>query len=92
MTRSIKLASSSSNVLQTFRKKCRLSNDCPRFSTAVAAALTSNDETCILEENKHFPNLFKPLDLGPAIGSLPNRVLMGSMHTGLEVCLLLYDY
>ena len=28
--------------------------------------------------------MFKPLDLGPAIGSLPNRVIMGSMHTGLE--------
>ena len=29
-----------------------------------------------------YPNLFAPLDLGFAI--LPNRVLMGSMHTGLE--------
>jgi 2,4-dienoyl-CoA reductase (NADPH2) len=29
-----------------------------------------------------FPNLFSPLDLGFAV--LPNRVLMGSMHTGLE--------
>ncbi len=29
-----------------------------------------------------YPNLLKPLDLGFAI--LPNRVLMGSMHTGLE--------
>ncbi|HEX3895532.1 MAG TPA: NADPH-dependent 2,4-dienoyl-CoA reductase [Rudaea sp.] len=29
-----------------------------------------------------FPNLFSPLDLGFA--TLPNRVLMGSMHTGLE--------
>jgi hypothetical protein len=30
-----------------------------------------------------YPHLFTPLDLGPA-GLLPNRVLMGSMHTGLE--------
>lgn len=30
-----------------------------------------------------YPQLFTPLDLGPA-GVLPNRVLMGSMHTGLE--------
>jgi 2,4-dienoyl-CoA reductase (NADPH2) len=30
-----------------------------------------------------YPNLFTPLDLGLA-GVLPNRVLMGSMHTGLE--------
>jgi 2,4-dienoyl-CoA reductase (NADPH2) len=29
-----------------------------------------------------FPHLFSPLDLGFA--TLPNRVLMGSMHTGLE--------
>ena len=29
-----------------------------------------------------FPNLFKPLDLGFTI--LPNRLIMGSMHTGLE--------
>ncbi|MGQ0611634.1 MAG: FAD-dependent oxidoreductase [Paracoccaceae bacterium] len=29
-----------------------------------------------------YPNLFRPLSLGPV--TLPNRVLMGSMHTGLE--------
>ena len=29
-----------------------------------------------------YPNLFRPLDLG--FTTLPNRVLMGSMHTGLE--------
>ncbi|PRY93368.1 2,4-dienoyl-CoA reductase (NADPH2) [Hasllibacter halocynthiae] len=29
-----------------------------------------------------YPHLFRPLDLGHA--TLPNRVLMGSMHTGLE--------
>ena len=32
--------------------------------------------------NRHFPHLFAPLDLG--FVTLPNRVLMGSMHTGLE--------
>jgi 2,4-dienoyl-CoA reductase (NADPH2) len=30
----------------------------------------------------HYPHLFAPLDLG--FCTLPNRVLMGSMHTGLE--------
>ena len=30
----------------------------------------------------HYPHLFAPLDLGHVV--LPNRVLMGSMHTGLE--------
>ena len=29
-----------------------------------------------------YPKLFEPLDLG--FTTLPNRVLMGSMHTGLE--------
>lgn len=29
-----------------------------------------------------YPHLLSPLDLGPVV--LPNRVLMGSMHTGLE--------
>lgn len=33
-------------------------------------------------EHPHYPHLFKPLDLG--FTTLPNRVLMGSMHTGLE--------
>ena len=32
--------------------------------------------------NKYYPNVFKPLDLG--FTTLKNRVLMGSMHTGLE--------
>lgn len=33
-------------------------------------------------QNPHYPKLFTPLDLG--FTSLKNRVLMGSMHTGLE--------
>lgn len=32
--------------------------------------------------NAHYPKMFEPLDLG--FTTLPNRVLMGSMHTGLE--------
>jgi len=32
--------------------------------------------------NNHYPSLFQPLDLG--FTTLPNRILMGSMHTGLE--------
>ena len=34
------------------------------------------------DTNPHYPNLLKPLDLG--FTTLKNRVLMGSMHTGLE--------
>lgn len=33
-------------------------------------------------DNDNYPNLFEPLDLG--FTQLKNRVLMGSMHTGLE--------
>jgi len=36
------------------------------------------------ESRPHFPHLFSPLNLGADIGYLPNRVIMGSMHTGLE--------
>ena len=35
-------------------------------------------------KNPYYPRMFAPLFLGPDIGSLPNRVIMGSMHTGLE--------
>ncbi len=35
-----------------------------------------------MPETVSYPNLFTPLDLGP--GTLPNRIIMGSMHTGLE--------
>ena len=44
-----------------------------------SATVTLNDET-----NPHYPHLFAPLSLGLDIGTLPNRVIMGSMHTGLE--------
>lgn len=32
--------------------------------------------------NQHYPNLFEPLDLG--FTTIRNRIIMGSMHTGLE--------
>ena len=44
-----------------------------------SAVVSNNDGS-----NPHYPRMFDPLYLGPDIGSLPNRVLMGSMHTGLE--------
>ncbi|WP_346426826.1 NADPH-dependent 2,4-dienoyl-CoA reductase [Wenzhouxiangella sp. XN201] len=34
------------------------------------------------EASTAYPNIFRPLDLGHV--TLPNRILMGSMHTGLE--------
>ncbi|MDX1626182.1 MAG: NADPH-dependent 2,4-dienoyl-CoA reductase, partial [Wenzhouxiangellaceae bacterium] len=35
-----------------------------------------------MNEARRYPHLFRPLDLGHV--TLPNRLLMGSMHTGLE--------
>ena len=55
------------------------------LSTAAIQHDDDDNNDVVLQKNQHFPNLFSPLDLGPAIGSLPNRVMMGSMHTGLEV-------
>jgi len=44
----------------------------------------------ITSVNQHqFPHLFQPLDLG--FTTLPNRLLMGSMHTGLEDRVWNYD-
>ena len=48
-------------------------------SMSTAASDSSNNNM-----NPHYPHMFTPLDLGPDIGRLPNRVIMGSMHTGLE--------
>ena len=36
----------------------------------------------IANTNEHYPHLFEPLDLG--FTTLKNRLVMGSMHTGLE--------
>ncbi|CAB9500779.1 Metal reductase [Seminavis robusta] len=51
-----------------------------RRSKSAMAAMAAMDDTAA----GTYPTLFSPLDLGPAIGKLPNRALMGSMHTGLE--------
>ena len=40
-------------------------------------------------DQQRFPHLFQPLDLG--FTTLPNRLLMGSMHTGLEDRVWNYD-
>ncbi|KAL7495974.1 hypothetical protein ACHAWT_004321 [Skeletonema menzelii] len=45
---------------------------------------SSSDDGGSSNINPHYPHMFSPLDLGPEIGSLPNRIIMGSMHTGLE--------
>lgn len=47
-------------------------------SYCLKATLEQND----IAMNTHYPSLFEPLDLG--FTTLGNRILMGSMHTGLE--------
>ena len=58
----------------------------PASSSSAAAAQVDlgNDTDASTKTAPHFPRMFEPLSLGPDIGTLPNRVLMGSMHTGLE--------
>ena len=50
----------------------------PRLLRNLSAAARADDGA-----RSHFPHLLSPLPLGAA-GTLPNRVVMGSMHTGLE--------
>lgn len=55
-----------------------------RFLSSSSTAAVNDNQTKPPTANPHYPHMFAPLDLGPDIGRLPNRVLMGSMHTGLE--------
>lgn len=71
-------------LLHQTNSKCFHTKIQPLSTAAIYDDDNHNDDNLILQKNQHFPNLFSPLDLGPAIGSLPNRVMMGSMHTGLE--------
>lgn len=51
---------------------------------ALHSSFSSTSTMDTAKNNPHYPHMFAPLSLGPDIGSLPNRVIMGSMHTGLE--------
>eukprot|EP00557_Chaetoceros_sp_GSL56_P002768 CAMPEP_0176501136 /NCGR_PEP_ID=MMETSP0200_2-20121128/13991_1 /TAXON_ID=947934 /ORGANISM="Chaetoceros sp., Strain GSL56" /LENGTH=829 /DNA_ID=CAMNT_0017899985 /DNA_START=206 /DNA_END=2695 /DNA_ORIENTATION=- len=53
-------------------------------TTPSSSPVSSECHTTVRETNPYFPRLFEPLHLGSDIGTLPNRVIMGSMHTGLE--------
>ena len=58
-------------------------------STTANASRTSRSTdttplSSVVAADTKYPLLFTPLNLGDDIGILPNRVLMGSMHTGLE--------
>ena len=45
-------------------------------------SLISGEENIMSSSHNSYPNMLAPLDLG--FTKLRNRVLMGSMHTGLE--------
>ncbi|MGK0372058.1 MAG: 2,4-dienoyl-CoA reductase (NADPH2) [Glaciecola sp.] len=44
--------------------------------------IASSPSSVSIEPNSPFPHIFRPLDLG--FTQLKNRIVMGSMHTGLE--------
>lgn len=76
----IMISSSAARLIGRHRPKSQQSTTLSyRLLSSTTTTNTNNDT-----ENPYYPNMFKPLDLGPEIGSLPNRVIMGSMHTGLE--------
>lgn len=75
------LGTSSRFTLKSFLFDGNKNNASP-LSTLASPALS--DCHTIRENNLYFPRLFEPLHLGSDIGTLPNRVIMGSMHTGLE--------
>ena len=77
------MASSAVRTAIRHHRPHRISNARHLSSTTTTAAENDNTQTTTAS-NQHYPHLFQPLSLGPHIGSLPNRVIMGSMHTGLE--------
>lgn len=42
----------------------------------------------IVEPSQNYPNIFKPIELSNI--TIANRIVMGSMHTGLEEDLKIY--
>jgi len=78
-------------ILLSFRKRIvvktypstRMMNTHPPLRLMSASA-TTDPQNPVIESRPHFPHLFSPLNLGSDIGFLPNRAIMGSMHTGLE--------
>jgi len=73
--------SSAARIASRHRPR-RIPND--HHSRRLLSSTASSADTDNNISNPHYPHMFAPLDLGPHIGSLPNRVIMGSMHTGLE--------
>mmetsp|Transcript_22813 Transcript_22813/g.40898 ORF Transcript_22813/g.40898 Transcript_22813/m.40898 type:complete len:815 (-) Transcript_22813:54-2498(-) len=75
------MMSSAARIASRHRPR-RIPND--HHSRRLLSSTASSADTDNNISNPHYPHMFAPLDLGPHIGSLPNRVIMGSMHTGLE--------
>ncbi|GKZ00169.1 hypothetical protein MPSEU_000970100 [Mayamaea pseudoterrestris] len=63
-----------------------LSSQAAARASTISSDNTNSSSNSSPSSNLHpkYPRLFTPLDLGPDIGVLANRALMGSMHSGLE--------
>ena len=70
------------HITATARKRALFSIKPRVLSSSVAAANNNNTTTTTNIPNAKYPKLLQPLDLGHIV--LRNRVLMGSMHTGME--------
>ena len=77
MTMLHRMVASSSHIAPSCRRWTHIAGGSSCSSWFSTAASSSDDDT------PYYPHLFEPLDLGEGV-ILPNRALMGSMHTGLE--------
>ena len=85
VSRSSPISRSTTHVKSLLEKCGRLrpTNHLVRACLSSTAVESNNDDDNNHQLHPLYPHLFQPLDLGVS-GILPNRVLMGSMHTGLE--------
>lgn len=78
------LMSFSQRLRGTPRRLATIARGSGRFSSAATVEDYNTSPSSDVSRHPKYPRLFAPLDLGPDIGVLPNRALMGSMHSGLE--------
>jgi 2,4-dienoyl-CoA reductase (NADPH2) len=71
-----------SRILLNYNTHARQESHHRLLSTSISASDSPHQQQ--QQQHAKYPKLFSSLDLGPDIGVLPNRVLMGSMHSGLE--------
>ena len=72
-------ASTNNTASQEKRSKFKKFRKSRKNTDRIVTTSAANDSE---HGSSHYPHLFEPLDLG--FTSLKNRLVMGSMHTGLE--------